>query len=396
MLDLFLQSTIRRNPELIITACELHRRGLIPPNTYVIDEDAVTKNARAIADSAKKHGLALYFMTKQFGRNPELARAISEAGIDSAVAVDYEEAQQLHASGIRLGHVGHLVQVPSAFVKWVISVAPEVVTCFSVDKARELSEAALEAGTTQNILLRVVSRRDFFYPMQRGGIAIEELPRAVEELKKLRGIKVVGVTSFPCLIMDETAREPRPTPNVSTMLQAASILRDAGVEVTQINGPSMTCASTMALLKSLGISHGEPGHSLTGTTPLHAVSDQPEVPAMVYVSEVSHVFHNEAYVFGGGFYARSHLKEVLIGNDPDTICGRRFRAGEPVEGNIDYYLPVRGARSVKTGDTAIFAFRTQIFATRATVAIVSGISERDPNLRGLYDARGNALGKLSK
>ncbi|QUL99582.1 MAG: YhfX family PLP-dependent enzyme [Candidatus Fermentithermobacillus carboniphilus] len=391
---MFLESMVKRNPQLIVTACELHRKGLIPPNTYVIDKDAVFQNARIIADSARKHGLGLYFMTKQIGRNPELADAISKAGIDSAVAVDYEEAQQLHGFGIRLGHVGHLVQVPSGLIEWVISVAPEVVTCFSVDKARELSEAAVKAGTRQNILLRVVSRDDFFYPMQSGGIAIEELPRAIEELKKLPGIQVVGVTSFPCLIMDNATREPRPTPNVNTMLRAASILRDAGVEVRQINGPSMTCASTMGLLKSLGISHAEPGHSLTGTTPLHAVSDQPEIPAMVYVSEVSHVFKNEAYVFGGGFYARSHLKEALVGNDPDTICERRFRASQPRQDHIDYYLPVRVADNVKVGDTAIFAFRTQIFVTRSYVAVVEGISGGNPHLTGLYDSRGNLLRKV--
>ena len=38
---------------------------------------------------------------------------------------------------------------------------------------------------------------------------------------------------------------------------------------------------------------------MSGTTPLHAVRDLPERPAVCYVSEVSHLHAGRAYCFGG-------------------------------------------------------------------------------------------------
>ena len=43
------------------------------------------------------------------------------------------------------------------------------------------------------------------------------------------------------------------------------------------------------MLAAAGATQIEPGHGLTGTTPLHAVEDLPETPAVVYLSEVSHL-----------------------------------------------------------------------------------------------------------
>ena len=46
---------------------------------------------------------------------------------------------------------------------------------------------------------------------------------------------------------------------------------------------------------------------------MHAEHDLEEIPAVVYVSEVSHNFMGNAYCFGGGHYRRSHVKHVLVG-----------------------------------------------------------------------------------
>ena len=64
------------------------------------------------------------------------------------------------------------------------------------------------------------------------------------------------------------------------------------------------------MLKALadaGATQVEPGHGLTGTTPLHALEDLPEIPAVVYVTEISHFIDGEAYCFGGGLYYRPDL-----------------------------------------------------------------------------------------
>ena len=132
--------------------------------------------------------------------------------------------------------------------------------------------------------------------------------------------------------------------------------------------------ASLPLLAELGATHGEPGHALTGTTPLHAVDPaQPEKPAYVYVSEVAHTLDDgRPAVFGGGFYARSHIRGALL---PRT--GKRLGVQDAPPENIDYYrlldAPADGA-DVRLGDTVLFAFRTQIFVTRSTVAVVSGLS----------------------
>lgn len=62
-----------------------------------------------------------------------------------------------------------------------------------------------------------------------------------------------------------------------------------------------------------GATQVEPGHGLTGTTPLHAVADLAEEPAIAYVSEVSHLWNGKAYVFGGGSTSTPSLERVPPG-----------------------------------------------------------------------------------
>ena len=85
---MFLSVTLKRNPALIEAAVNLHRKGAIPPETYVLDLDAIAYNARLLARAADRAGIRLYMMTKQIGRNPEVARLIAANGIRRAVAVD--------------------------------------------------------------------------------------------------------------------------------------------------------------------------------------------------------------------------------------------------------------------------------------------------------------------
>jgi hypothetical protein len=42
---MFLDVTVRRNSSLIEAAIKLHQRGLITPNTYVLDLDRIVENA---------------------------------------------------------------------------------------------------------------------------------------------------------------------------------------------------------------------------------------------------------------------------------------------------------------------------------------------------------------
>ena len=74
---MFIEAVLKNNPILAEIAAKFHKSGQIEPDTYLIDLDMVRRNAELISKAGKEQGISLYFMTKQFGRNPVIARAIS-------------------------------------------------------------------------------------------------------------------------------------------------------------------------------------------------------------------------------------------------------------------------------------------------------------------------------
>ncbi|MFJ9087837.1 YhfX family PLP-dependent enzyme [Streptomyces sp. NPDC102384] len=387
---MFLDSLLTRNPELADAAADLHRRGEIPPDTYVMDLDAIEANATLLAAEADRLGLSLWFVVKQLGRNPELIRAIARH-IPRYAAIDPPEARTLHAAGAQAGNLGHLVQIPRRALPEMLTWRPETVTVYDLANARAVSQAARELGFVQDMLIRLEGATGSVYPGQEGGVPLAGLDAFAAEAERLPGVRIAGVTAFPCVLCDPATGAPAATPNFELALKARQALATRGHTDLKLSAPSATSMATLPLLAELGATHGEPGHSLTGTTPLHAHDlTQPEKPAYVYVTEVAHTLADgRPAVYGGGFYPRSGIKTALL---PRT--GERLRVqGAPAE-NIDYYrlldAPAPGA-DVRVGDTALLAFRTQIFVTRSTVAVVEGLAAGAPRLLGLYDAQGRAL-----
>ncbi|HEY4553750.1 MAG TPA: alanine racemase [Bacillaceae bacterium] len=380
---MFLTMMRKRNPKLIQTGVTLHQGGKIPPNTYVIDLDAVEENVKALAKSAKKHGVELYFMSKQLGRLPFIANFIKEHGIEKAVAVDFDEGKTLADSGVSIGNIGHLVQPGKHQWREVLSWSPEVITLFSVERGKQVSETAEKMGMVQDVILRVYRLGNLIYPGQEGGFLLEELEDALESLAELPGIRVVGVTAFPNFQLSDDKKRMEPTANFFTLLKAREVLIEKGFELKQVNGPSATSCETIPFLAEQGVTHGEPGHALTGTTPLHAYrEDLAEKPAVIYVTEVSHEDPSHFYVIGGGYYGRSNLTGCLAGCHESTILQRYVPAVEPSPEAIDYYGAIKKPKDfrVEIGDTAVFSFRTQIFVTRAHLAFVKGIQTGTPEL----------------
>lgn len=388
---MFLDMTLRRNPDLMRLALELHQSGQIPPNTYVIDIDAVAKNSERLATEAARLGLTLYFMSKQVSRNEVFVQTVARM-IPRAVAVDWDEAQALDAAGIPLGNVGHLVQTPSYGLDRLVALAPEYVTLFSVEKGLAVAEAAARQNRVQRVLLRIAVEPEAFYPGQAGGFTMAELPDAVRRLSRLPGLAVAGVTSFPCLLFDPESGRATPTVNLKALSEAAGLLRrEFGIADPVVNAPSLTACGTLSLLAEAGATQGEPGHALTGTTPLHAFSEQPEVPAAVYVSEISHLYGGRAYCFGGGLYPRSRAESALVGAAWGRL-GRLAVEQLPAEA-IDYYgtlCPPAGT-APRVGETVLMAFRMQSFTSRSHMALVSG-----GRLAHLYDPAGRPLWSAEK
>ncbi len=394
---MFLNRLLERNPAFAAAAVRLHQEGRVHPGTYLIDLDTLAANAAAIRAAADEHELAVYFMAKQFGRNPDACRTIASAGTTKAVAVDLQGMEALLRGGSQIGHVGHLVQPHRTAAAAVVDAAPEVVTVFSFEAAERLGAAAARAGLVQAVLLRVVAPGDTFYFGHGGGFSLDGIEHTAARIDAIEGVSVAGVTTFPCLLADAETKQVQPTPNLETLAEAAERLRAAGFDVRQINAPGTTSAQTMATLRAHGATHVEPGNAFHGTTPTHVFDpNAPELPAIVLVSEVSHLHEGAAYVFGAGLYVDRVLGRyrltALCGRDGDGL-ERRFEVVTAPDEAIHYYCTLQLSTNddVRVGDTVVFCFRPQTFVTRARTQAVEGAATQEPALGSVYDQEARAV-----
>lgn len=385
---MFIKALKQQNPALITAAHRLWQQGDIVPDSWVIDVDQVLENGRQLLDVAQRYGIRLYLMTKQIGRNPWLAGRLLDLGYEGIVAVDYKEARTLRNAGLPVSHQGHLVQVPRALTDEVIRQGTDVITLFSLEKAREISDAALRAGRVQAVMLKIYGENDVLYPGQESGFPLAFLDEVVQELRKLPGICVTGLTHFPCLLWDDGLGNVMPTPNFHSLLAARAKLEQNGVHIEQLNAPSASSCTSLPLLAQFGVTHAEPGHALTGTIPANQNGDQPEKIAMVWVSEISHHHNGNSYCYGGGYYRRGNARHALVfAPGAQTPVDAQLNAID--SSSIDYYLPLAGEFPVSSA--VLLCFRTQIFVTRSDVVLVSGIQQGEPQIVGRYDSLGNPL-----
>lgn len=374
---------------LISAALSLWQQGKIAPDSWVIDVDQILENGKRLIETARLYGIELYLMTKQFGRNPWLAEKLLALGYSGIVAVDYKEARVMRRAGLPVAHQGHLVQIPCHQVADAVEQGTDVITVFTLDKAREVSAAAVKAGRIQSVLLKVYSDDDFLYPGQESGFVQHSLHEVVAEIKKLPGLHLAGLTHFPCLLWDEAAGKVLPTPNLHTLVQARDQLAKSGIAIEQLNAPSATSCTSLPLLAQYGVTHAEPGHALTGTIPANQQGDQPERIAMLWLSEISHFFRGDSYCYGGGYYRRGHAQHALVFTpENQKITETNLKTVD--DSSIDYTLPLAGEFPVSSA--VVLCFRTQIFVTRSDVVLVSGIHRGEPEIVGRYDSLGNSLG----
>jgi predicted amino acid racemase len=390
----FLDVLMRRNPAFLEAAIALHQRGEVPASAYALDLDAVRANAELTRREADRLGLEVLAMTKQVGRAPGFLDALRAGGIDAAVAVDMTDARALARSGMPIGHLGHLVQVPVAEAGAAAGLQPRNWTVFSDDKAAEAAAASRAAGRTQDLLARIHAPGDRFYSGHEGGFPAEDVGAVAERLDGLDGGRFAGITTFPALLFDATARDVRPTPNLATLERAAERLRDAGFTGIRVNAPGTTSTAVLGLLADHGATQVEPGHGLTGTTPLHRLRDLPELPALCYVTEVSHLHAGRAYAFGGGLYIDpvfdDYRVRALVADRPGLDEAQTVDASIPPPAAIDYYaqLDIGDTAAPRTGATVVLGFRVQAFVTRAYVVGIDGVASGRPAVAGIWTTDG--------
>jgi predicted amino acid racemase len=404
---------IERNPGLIEAAVKLHQSGQIPPNTYLLDMDNHRRNARAISREARKFGISLYYMSKQAGRNPIISKAVLDEGFNGLVTVEAQEAKSLYRYGLKIGHVGHLAQIPVHEIDYLLSMSPEVWTVYSYENARLVSERAEKSGRKQKLLIQVMGKDDFFMPTSTGGIPEEDLSDNIRKISRLEGTKIVGTTSFPCLAYDVVLQTVKPLPNFFTAVRAAALMKDKfGLDITQINVPMNNHVSSMKTVAENGGTHAEPGTAVSGAYAWQALEDKVEIPAVVYVSEISHRLGNRVFVYGGGtaFSGGSFLSAPSskpwvggVGNTMDAIIKspkssksiKRAKLNSPGRDPFNYNLTMLAEDNddFSLGDTVLVPFEPQIFVTRAWHAVVGGIERNEPYLVGLFDQGNNLIDK---
>lgn len=384
---MFLEKVIERNPELIHCAFDLHRKGLILPDTYILDLDRITENGRKMKAEADRYGIDLYFMLKQIGRNPLVARRLMDLGFAGAITVDYKEALCMIENGIHIANVGHLVQIPKVLLQKILQSKPDYVTVYSLEKIEEINEAARECGIRQKLLIRLTDEDSQLYSGQIAGFHSDEFKELIDKVSQLENVEIGGLTVFPALLYSKEEGKILPTSNLLALQRGMKIAEECGLKDLNINVPSATCCASLPLIAQLKGTSGEPGHGLTGTTPLHRDSDQPELPAYVYVSEISHNYKDKAYCYGGGHYRRGHMENVLVGSDfkHSELC----KVTAPSDESIDYHYEID--RRCKVSDCAVMAYRTQVFTTRSHVAVVEGLSTGQGKLLGIYSALGERI-----
>lgn len=90
---MFLKQLIKNNKKFVDVVLDFHKKGYILPDTYCIDLDTFLENSIKIYESAKKNNITLYYMLKQVGRNPYLAKKLEEVGYSGAVCVDFKDVE---------------------------------------------------------------------------------------------------------------------------------------------------------------------------------------------------------------------------------------------------------------------------------------------------------------
>jgi predicted amino acid racemase len=181
-------------------------------------------------------------------------------------------------------------------------------------------------------------------------------------------------------------------------LVSADRLREAGVRGLRVNAPGTTSTSVLPLLADAGATQVEPGrHGLTGTCPQHLSESEPEVPAALYLSEISHHHGGRAYCYGGGLYIDpvfpAYRLRALVSRGTDADRALVVDAEIPPPGAIDYHgMLDQPGGELLVGASVVFGFRIQAFFARCPVVGVRGVRSGRPHATTASDPDGASEG----
>jgi predicted amino acid racemase len=339
--------------------------------------------------------------------------ALRRVGFEKAMGMDIEGIKNLHRHGMPIAHVGHFGQIPSAELEFVLrEIRPDVFTVYSIERAKQISKIAGRLGIRQKLLVRVTDDPRQERVATGGGMSEDEAVAFARQLQGLDHVEVVGATSYPATTFSIVTKTHQLSGQfLRTMKVVSRMQKELGVEVEQVNAPGRNSVATMAIVAEGGGTHVEPGQSFLGTLPAMAFDwDSVEIPAVVYVTEVSHHFAGHAIAFGESFMATATMGSLrndihteyiyaVAGDDPDKMLDQGLILAKPQDfwhsdlgWSMYAALMPSDTQRANVGDTAVYGFRPQIYRTpKGRTAVVSGIQRDKPRLVGLFDRAGLLL-----
>jgi predicted amino acid racemase len=395
-----LAKALERNPAMLEAAIRLHQDGAIPPATHLIDLDAVVHNAGVIAQAARRWGLTAFAMTKQDGHEPHMTQLVLDRGFGGVTAVEAMQAYRIHRHGFNLGNVGHTSQLPRAEVARILAMDPQFVTVYTLEAAERVSKACVALGRTQPLYVTVgrpgeEGTDDELF----GGWDEARCVEGIRPILSLPNVRIAGIAQHTTIDYpsQDDPYTARPTEAFFTALRARERLeQDLGLDGLRINCSGNCNAVTAEILASYGATDIEPGAALVGSGRFHTLLDMPEIPAQVFVSEITHHWAGNAYAIGGGFGFVWDMDgtlapfQGLVGSSLEQARAQalRFR-GRPWYDVFGLFDDPDGIAAV--GDTLLFAHLPQVIMERCYVAAVSGISAQKPIVEALLDSEGTIL-----
>jgi predicted amino acid racemase len=385
---------------MLEAAIRLHQEGAIPPSTHLIDLDAVAHNAQVIAEAARRLRLKAFAMTKQDGHEPHMTGVVLDRGFDGITAVEAMQAYRIHRHGFPLGNVGHTSPLPWAEVERILAMDPQYVTVYTLEAARRVSDACVALGRTQPLYVTVGRTGDEGTDAELfGGWSEAECVEAIRPILELPSVRVAGIAQHVTIDYpsQDDPRTARPTEAFFTSLRARERLeRQLGLSDLRINCSGNCNAITAETLASYGATDIEPGAALVGSGRFHALLEMPEIPAQVFVSEITHHWDGNAYAIGGGFGFVWDMDGTLtpfygiVGRSLEEARTRPLEfLGPPWYDVFGRFRDPEG--KARVGETLLFVHLPQVIMERCYVAAVSGISTSTPIVEALLDSEGTLL-----
>ena len=231
-------------------------------------------------------------MTKQAGRVEFLLQGGHAWRHRPAVAVDMACARATHRAGMRRrpsrpprpgparrGRSGGRVPCGRTSGR-----------CSATEGERGCGAAARRSGFSQALLARIQADGDTFYRGHEGGFDAADVVGSGRPARRARRRPLRRHHHFSGAAVRPGQAQGGADPQPGARWRGPPRRSPGrGARDIEVNAPGTTSTVTLAALAEAGATQVEPGNGLHGTTPLHALEDLPELPAVLYVTEVSHL-----------------------------------------------------------------------------------------------------------